>query len=401
MDLSSVSPENYLNYKRSRQAKVVIYTAISDGFDELIQHKYISKDFDYVCYTDTPITNPGIWDIRPLEYRGYDNNRNAKYYKLFPDILFPDYEYSIWIDGNIDLLDNDLENRVNYLIENGNLISANIHFERNCVYEEAYTCIKYQLDDPFIIQSFVQYLKDHNYPYQIGLFEMNIIFRNHHNFEIIALMHDWWKMIIRFSKRDQLSFMYALYQNKMHCEAMYPMSHRKRKGFLFKPHNRSIVTTLFVDIGNGFILKDTIMEHILIRENNNFSAIFNLSDFSTIKSLCFILLSGGWCKIRLQSIVYQSKIGYEVELDLNGVTSNGALGQDGYILFKIQEAMFHLPLTGEIKQVEISGEIEVLTAPQVEQEVQQAVERRFLHSYTWRIGRIFTWIPARIANYIK
>ena len=59
----SKSIKEYLRYKSTRKAKVVIYTAISDSFDDLIQHKYICKDFDYICFTDAPVKNKGIWEI--------------------------------------------------------------------------------------------------------------------------------------------------------------------------------------------------------------------------------------------------------------------------------------------------------------------------------------------------
>ena len=131
--------------------KIVIYTAIAGDYDKLIQHTYKSDNFDYVCFTDQRIENSGMWDIRPLDFNSLDNVRNAKYYKVFPNKLFPDYNYSLWIDGNIDILNNNLEKRIKELVDFEAIISANTHAKSNCAYQEAYVCITESKDNPEII----------------------------------------------------------------------------------------------------------------------------------------------------------------------------------------------------------------------------------------------------------
>ena len=115
--LTIIQPKNlrikeYLKYKETRKAKVVIYTSITDNYDNLIQHKYISKDFDYICYTDSEIKNPGIWEIRKIKDSNLDSNRKAKIYKILPHKYLKKYDYSIWIDANIDVLSDKLEKRM-------------------------------------------------------------------------------------------------------------------------------------------------------------------------------------------------------------------------------------------------------------------------------------------------
>ena len=244
---------NYNEYKKSRKAKVVIYTAISNGFDDLIQHNYISKDFDYICYTDTKIKNPGIWEIRQLKDRNLGSNRNAKYYKLFANKLFPNYEYSIWIDGNINILDNTLEQRIYELIKEKALISANKHFSRNCIYNEALVCLIDLIDEEKKIFNQISYMKKNGFPRNQGLFEMNIIFRVHNNTIIIQAMNDWWSIINKYSKRDQLS-----------CKQMYPVSHRKLKGFNFVKHSKDLNSKVKVKQSFRFVNKLNTIKRILL-----------------------------------------------------------------------------------------------------------------------------------------
>ena len=49
-------------------------------------------------------TSTGRWEIRDIDRHAHDPNRQAKLYKVRPDLFFPDAEYSLWIDGNISLI---------------------------------------------------------------------------------------------------------------------------------------------------------------------------------------------------------------------------------------------------------------------------------------------------------
>ncbi len=50
----------------------VVYTCITNGYDNLIRHKFSAPDWDYVCFTDNAKLlkrgRVGRWQIRPLAY---------------------------------------------------------------------------------------------------------------------------------------------------------------------------------------------------------------------------------------------------------------------------------------------------------------------------------------------
>lgn len=128
---------DYLQYKKTRKAKVAIYTAYNKNYDKLLNHTHISKNFDYICFTDKNIKNPGIWEIKPINNLKLDAVRTSRYYKLFPHKLLSKYKYSVWIDSNVDITSNTLENRINQLIKKNIKIAIPPHFERNCIYIES------------------------------------------------------------------------------------------------------------------------------------------------------------------------------------------------------------------------------------------------------------------------
>ncbi len=86
--------------------KVIIYTAIFGGYDELVEPDYIPEDCDFVCFTDSTHFKSDVWDIRVVKPYYEEPVRNSRYYKTKPHVFFPDYEISLWIDGTINVKNN-------------------------------------------------------------------------------------------------------------------------------------------------------------------------------------------------------------------------------------------------------------------------------------------------------
>ena len=198
--------------------KIVVYTSIFGGYDELHENQYQMDGVDYLCFTDSDIKSD-MWDIVKCTPIYSDSNRNAKKYKVLPHRYLSEYDYSIWIDGNI-LIINDIRNLVNnhkYQVFDHNQTALD---PRNCVYKE-YDAIM-QLgkqnggnykDNPKLMYNQINgYLKD-GYPKNNGLATNPIILRNHNDIEVSTLMEAWWLEIKYGSRRDQLSFDYIAWKH--------------------------------------------------------------------------------------------------------------------------------------------------------------------------------------------
>ena len=105
----------------------IIYTCITGDYDELLNHTFISSDWDYVCFSD----NMGIknkknsqWIIRPLCFDKLDNARNQRWHKIHPHILFPEYEVSLWVDGNVDILNSKIFSDIEMALKKNYLICS-------------------------------------------------------------------------------------------------------------------------------------------------------------------------------------------------------------------------------------------------------------------------------------
>jgi len=214
--------KEYLEYKPSRKAKGVLYTCILNDYDDLNEiktYKYIDKDWDYVCFTENKTQleqgQVGIWEIRPLVSADYDHTRINRWHKTHPHILFPEYEKSIYVDANINILTSHL---FNVIQEKAQPIVLPEHFGHINIYNELNWALNSGIDDKNLIQKELDFIKSENMPQNYGFCENNLIYREHHNPKIIKLNEDWWYMIQNYSKRDQLSFCYILWKNGFKVE---------------------------------------------------------------------------------------------------------------------------------------------------------------------------------------
>ena len=199
----------------------VVYTSIFDKYDE-IQKQNLPDGWDWQCFSEE--NSLPIYE---------DNNRNAKRFKVLPHRYLQDYEYSIFIDGNMTVRGN-----IDELIEKY-LSDANVAFfshnennldARNSAYDEAQTIfdlgeknikrspergiLNYK-DNPFVIQKQMERYRILRYPANDGLITGMVILRRHNEKDCIKTMEDWWTEIKYNSKRDQLSFNYCAWKNDL------------------------------------------------------------------------------------------------------------------------------------------------------------------------------------------
>jgi len=208
--------------------RIAIYTSIFGGYDNLIDEQFQMDGVDYICFTDRDIESK-TWKVVKSTPIYNDSNRNAKKYKVLPHRYLNDYDWSVWIDGNIKVI-SDIRSLCNgdaYKLYDHMLVGE--YDRRNCIYDEAQTIlnfgkinserypekgIKNWKDRPkLIVDQMNRYLSE-GYPKQNGLSTTPIMVRNHMDDNVINHNEDWWSEIKHNSKRDQLSFNYIAWKNQ-------------------------------------------------------------------------------------------------------------------------------------------------------------------------------------------
>lgn len=226
--------------------KYAIYTAIVGSYDEVLQPKIVDDDFDYIIFSNSIAEEYiGIWQIREIPFSQPDNTRIARWVKTHPNQLLPEYKFSIWMDANLQILSPFLYERARSLFENGTLIASMWHHLRDCIYDEAASIMAVKLEYETTVCKWLALLKKNHYPYHNGLFETNVVFRAHNNQRVILLDEQWFCYISSFSKRDQLSFNFVLWELDIPCQYILPVGENTSNSphFYRHIHNRGSYLT--------------------------------------------------------------------------------------------------------------------------------------------------------------
>lgn len=215
--------------------RFVIYTAIVGEYDELQQPEFIDNRFDYILFSNNISQKQiGVWQVRNISYFNNDYTRVARWVKTHPEELLNDYEASLWIDGALVIKDDYVYNRIIELYNNDYLIASMWHNQRNCIYKEAAEVVFLGLEHEKIVINWLKKLRKEKYPEEYGLFETNVLYRNHNNYKIKEFDQLWWECIDSYSRRDQLSFNYVLWKKNLNCHYFISANENARNSPHFK-----------------------------------------------------------------------------------------------------------------------------------------------------------------------
>lgn len=232
-----------LSYKstgKKVRGKIAVYTSIFGSYDRLLEPMYVSPYCDYFVITDQDVPTNSVWkkiDIDNEIFYNLDNYHKAKYCKMFPHILFPSYEFSIWVDGNVQII-GDLYPLVDRLDET-HIIGMFDNPLHDCVYTEAkYNMYQNNVNDTTIMKQINDY-QNAGFPKKFGLREFSIIVRKHSDLQCIQLMDQWWKEVNTYTMRDQISFPYVLWKNHLNIDYIQKLggNWRWNPRFNYMAHN--------------------------------------------------------------------------------------------------------------------------------------------------------------------
>lgn len=194
--------------------KFLVLTSITNDRDKLIDPPLAFDNCDYVAFVDKK-ENVKIWEQRDVlnfsQIDRYQNRRNAKIYKIISSVMFPEYEYIIWSDGNHQLK-KDPQTMIDDYGDSDMYVFK--HPDRNCVYEELHACLNWELDERINLKNQYKFYREVGYPNDNGLYELStFMLKNTKIVKELQLM--WYEQINKFSSRDQISFPFCVWKKEM------------------------------------------------------------------------------------------------------------------------------------------------------------------------------------------
>lgn len=272
----------------------VIYTVLVGGYDDVLQPKVVDDRFDYVLFSnDFKETKQGVWTVREIpRIVENDNKRLSRYPKTHPETLLADYKASLYIDANIQILDQWVYDRFIELY-NQNIEFAGIQLVltgRDCIYEHSFDMCQALLEHDYVAIRQCHRLHELGFPRHFGLNENNVLFRIHSD-KMKATDEEWWDWILNYSSRDQFSFMYCLWKNGVPLNYFLPEGEDTRNGEHFRLVNHD---------GDANVIKTKIIKRGLIEKLRIKSKTFNtdkyrhqwLSLYKSSRPVTYLYLKG-------------------------------------------------------------------------------------------------------------
>lgn len=249
--------------------KKVIYTCLVGNYDVLRQPLVVDESYDYICFSnDIKEKRVGVWQIRQIPFECKDKVRLSRYVKILPHRVLADYDWSLWMDANIQITGKELYSILDSKITDGGKFYQVTHClpPCDCTYEEikfAYLC-----GFSGFRKTFLQYrhLKKNGFPAHWGLFENNFILRKHLDPLVRKVSEEWWTEFMSYTRRDQFNLMYVYWKNDLMPGLLLPPNYNTRNVDFLKWNFHSVTP------------KDTFIYREKFRIRRYLSLVFRVLD---------------------------------------------------------------------------------------------------------------------------
>lgn len=235
--IGNLKKENYVPLyieNKENNNKIAVYTGVFGDYDRILEPLFISDKLDYYYISDEKPSELKIYqwidahNIIPSDV--VTPIKRNRYIKMHPHMMFPDYKYSIYIDGNVQITGD-----VTSLISESELgIAAFAHPIRDDIYFEALTIKNAGRVASYDVCRQMEKYMSEGMPAKYGLAEMRVIVREHNKQSCIDVMKMWWEEFDNMAQRDQFSFMYSMWKNGRSMDDLIILGNNSRSCPLIK-----------------------------------------------------------------------------------------------------------------------------------------------------------------------
>ena len=198
-------------------SKLVIYTCVTSGYDAALMDARTAPGFDWICFTDKPqrLRAEG-WQIRPLQSPPdiADGHYINRYHKFFAQRLFPEAEWSIYIDGSLEF-SGDFGRLQEWVMKAKAALGLFMHPHQHDLRKEAEVCAlsKFDARDFAVIDEQLAAINCAGVSLDRPIPTGYLLVRDHRAPALASAMDLWWDQVHRFTKRDQISLPYVLHKS--------------------------------------------------------------------------------------------------------------------------------------------------------------------------------------------
>lgn len=185
---------------------MIIYTCITNGYDEIPDSHYYDPDVQYVCFTDGTVEHKGPWEFRQIPIEHECPRRRSAYVKICPHKVFPKGSKVVWLDGCYQMTEKFVEQSRKYL-ENPFTIMR--HINRFSYLDEVLEGFMASMNSWNDVITISRKLQENGYNFRKYCSPvLGSIWRQVTD-EYEEFGDTWWEWSLIGPNRDQVSFDYA------------------------------------------------------------------------------------------------------------------------------------------------------------------------------------------------
>jgi hypothetical protein len=198
----------------------VVYTALFGSYESLVEQPLSAQSScDFLCFTDDPTLTSQTWKIVHTEPSiPLDPVRSARHIKIVGHDALEGYQESLWIDNRIVLKKSPESLLRKWLHSND--IALISHSGRASVRAEFAAVLHWHLDDPARVREQLSVMEAiaptvlDEVPY------WSAIIARRNSARVNSAMRIWMDFVLRYSRRDQLSFNYTIQKQSLPVEVL-------------------------------------------------------------------------------------------------------------------------------------------------------------------------------------
>lgn len=194
---------------------ICVYTCITGEYDSLKEIKNMESNIDYYCFTNNKNIKSKTWNVVYIEDDKLSNVLLARKVKILGNpIINSKYDIELWMDATVEFL-KPINDFINEYLDKNSFFVAFKHGKRTSIEEEMNACLRFRKEAIDKIEKLKEFYKKENYNYDNGLIESTVFIRRTSNKIVWDTMNIWFDMVKKYTKRDQLSFNYAIFKTGM------------------------------------------------------------------------------------------------------------------------------------------------------------------------------------------
>jgi len=218
---------------KSSNAPLVIYSALFGNYDAIPNWRLppgwradiSNRRVEFVLFTDQPVNEScsPYEKIVIVEPGAATNTKKARFVKIMAHKFLYMYEFSVWIDAHVHITSPNLDSFLRSFgamanspyLPNDAVLAYKRHFARQNPEDEGDVLISIQKDTADSVNATLDFVKQAGFsmiPEQ-PFAETDILLRKHNCVDVCSFMVIWNDCVQQFSKRDQLSFNYAMWKS--------------------------------------------------------------------------------------------------------------------------------------------------------------------------------------------